>query len=464
MLFTQYYLDCLSQASYLVADETSKQAIIVDPRRDVEEYLADLKEHDLTLVGVINTHFHADFVAGHVELAEQTGAWIGFGDAAETEFDSRSLVDGESISLGDVSLTVMTTPGHTPESISLLVSESADAAVPYGVLTGDTLFIGDVGRPDLLASVGVSQEELASMLYKSVQKKLMSLDDAVRVFPGHGAGSACGKNLSTDRQSTIGAQRRENYACQPMSESEFFDLIVTGQPSAPEYFVNSVGMNKSSHAVRPLDNTVPELTPSQVVEASQAGAVIVDTRCPEDFSDQHIVTSLNVGVGGRFAETAGMFVAAGDQVIIVADAGEEQIAATRLSRVGLDGCIGFITDLEAFFEKYPEQASAASRLTAEEFNSSIDPSAMQVVDLRNSGELEAGFVEGSVHLPLAEVKRRADELDRSRPVVTYCAGGWRSSVGSSYLRKLGFTDVQDVIGGFGQISPEAVCPSTLAAQ
>ena len=221
MIFTQYYLDCLSQASYLIADEGTGQAIVVDPRRDVEDYLADAQERGLQIVGVIDTHFHADFIAGHHEVAKATGAWIGFGEAANADFPIRKLADGERISLGEVTLEIMSTPGHTPESISILVYEHAEDEVAYGVLTGDALFIGDVGRPDLLASVGVTADELGRMLYDSVQRKLMSLPDQVRVFPAHGAGSACGKNLSTEKQSTIGEQRRFNYACQPMSEEKF---------------------------------------------------------------------------------------------------------------------------------------------------------------------------------------------------------------------------------------------------
>ncbi len=210
MRFTQYYLDCLSQASYLIADEVTGQAVVVDPRRDVAEYLEDARANGLTIVGIINTHFHADFLSGHLELARETGAWIGYGAAAKPEFEVRALEDGARISLGDVVLEIMATPGHTPESISVLVHEHADDEVAYGVLTGDALFIGDVGRPDLLASVGVTADELGRMLYDSVQHKLMSLPDEVRVFPAHGAGSACGKNLSTEKQSTIGEQRRFN--------------------------------------------------------------------------------------------------------------------------------------------------------------------------------------------------------------------------------------------------------------
>ena len=250
MIFTQYYLDCLSQASYLIADEATGKAVVVDPRRDVADYLDDARSRGLQIVGVVNTHFHADFVSGHLELAKETGAWIGYGDRASADFQVRSLTDGERISLGDVTLEIMTTPGHTPESISVLVYEHGGDEVPYGVLTGDALFIGDVGRPDLLASVGVTADELGRMLYDSVQRKLMGLADDVRVFPAHGAGSSCGKNLSTERQSTIGEQRALNYACQPMSEASFLEVVTAGQPAAPGYFVYNATLNKQAREVR----------------------------------------------------------------------------------------------------------------------------------------------------------------------------------------------------------------------
>lgn len=249
MFFAQYYLDCLSQASYMIADEATGQAVVVDPRRDVSEYLADAEARGFTVVGVINTHFHADFVAGHLEMAARTGAWIGYGRHAETEYPIRKLADGETISLGDVTLEIMETPGHTPESISVLIYERGEHTVPYGVLTGDALFIGDVGRPDLLASIGVTADELGAMLYDSVQNKLMGLPDEVRVFPAHGAGSACGKNLSTEKQSTIGEQRATNYACAPMSEGEFVAIVTAGQAAAPGYFVYDAILNRSE---RPL--------------------------------------------------------------------------------------------------------------------------------------------------------------------------------------------------------------------
>ena len=449
MIFTQYYLDCLSQASYLVADETTGQAVVVDPRRDVAEYLDDAHAKGLTIVGVINTHFHADFVSGHLELARETGAWIGYGEAAVADFPVRHLADGERISLGEVTLEVMATPGHTPESISVLVFEHADDEVAYGVLTGDALFIGDVGRPDLLASVGVTADELGVMLYDSIQRKLMGLPDAVRVFPAHGAGSACGKNLSTETQSTIGEQRAFNYACQPMSQEEFVAVVTEGQPAAPAYFLYNATLNKQERAVRDLDAAVPALTADQVEAALAAGAVVHDARDVQEFASAHLRGSINVPADGRMAETVGMVFSPEQQVVVIAPEGVEQEVATRFSRIGFDHVVGYVADPEAYFLAHEDDVTRASRLSVAEADAAFARDDVQVVDIRNAGELESGGVAGATHIPLAELARRSGELDPSRPVVAYCAGGWRSSVAASLLRSKGFADVSDILGGYG---------------
>lgn len=453
MIFTQYYLDCLSQASYLVADEQSRQAVVVDPRRDVEEYLADAREQGLTIVGIINTHFHADFVSGHLELAKETGAWIGYGDAAKAEFEIRSLADGERIHLGDpesgVTLQVMTTPGHTPESISVLVFEHASDERAYGVLTGDALFIGDVGRPDLLASIGVTADELGRMLHHSIQTKLMGLDDAVRVFPAHGAGSACGKNLSTERQSTIGEQRRTNYACQPMSEDDFLAVVTEGQPSAPGYFVYNATINRQERDLRELETEVPGLDYEQFRQEVAVGARIHDARDPQEFAAGHFTGAINVPADGRMAETVGMVFAPTDRIVIVAPEGLEQQVATRIARIGFDHVVGFLADPEAAMTSHPEDVEQASRLTVDQAESALADGSVQIVDIRNAGEVAAGMIPGARHIPLAELVARQSDLDRDTPVIVNCAGGWRSSVGASTLRSLGFTDVSDLLGGYG---------------
>lgn len=449
MVFTQYYVDCLSQASYLVGDTTTGRAVVVDPRRDVQEYLDDAAAQGLTIVGMVNTHFHADFLSGHLELAKATGAWIGYGRVAKAEFETRALADGERIALGDVVLEIMETPGHTPESISVLVYEHADDEVAYGVLTGDALFIGDVGRPDLLASIGFTADELGAQLYDSIQRKLMGLPDAVRVFPAHGAGSACGKNLSTARRSTIGEQRLLNYACQPMTQDEFVAIVTAGQPSAPEYFVYDAVLNRKNREVFDAEAPVAALDDAALDAALDRGAVVLDTRDAPDFAAGHLAGALNVPADGRFAETAGMVLTADTEVVVIAPEGRESEVAVRLARIGFDNVVGHVADPAAALLAREDRVAHGSRLAAAQLAAvTAENPDVVVVDVRNIGEREAGHIPGSLHIPLAELRRRMDEVPADRPVVTYCAGGWRSSVAASLLRHHGRTDVSDLLGGF----------------
>ncbi len=450
MFFAQYYLDCLSQASYLIADETTGRAVVVDPRRDISEYLADADARGLRVEAVINTHFHADFIAGHLELADRAGAWIGYGNrAAEVEYPIRRLTDGERISLGDVTLEIMETPGHTPESISVLVYEHASDPVPYGVLTGDALFIGDVGRPDLLSSLGLTATELGRMLYDSVQHKLMSLPDEVRVFPAHGAGSACGKNLSTERQSTIGMQRQVNYACAPMSEEEFVAIVTDGQPSAPGYFVFDAVLNRKQHEILDIGAHLRPIAVAKFLERKAAGAVVVDARDPQEFAAGHLRGSLNVPADGRFAERAGMVVEPGTEIVVVAPQDREEEVITRLARIGFDTVSGYLREPEGAFVTVPGEMAQASRLTVRELDEALRSQRPPVVlDVRNTGERADGTIEPSLHIPLAELPKRLAEVPRGEPVVVYCAHGARSSLGASLLRTAGYQDVSDLIGGF----------------
>ncbi len=413
MIFTQYYLDCLSQASYLIGDETTGRAAVVDPRRDIDEYVRDAAAAGLTIEYVIETHFHADFLSGHLELARATGATIVYGAAAQgATFEFHPAQDGERLVLGDVVLEILATPGHTPESISVVVWEHADDEVPYGVLTGDTLFIGDVGRPDLLASFGVTADELAGMLYTSVQDKLLGLPDATRVFPGHGAGSACGKNLSTETQSTMGEQRRTNYALRPMGR---------------------------------------DLTWDELLAAQQRGAVLLDTREAQQFANGHVRGSVNVGLDGRFSEYTGAVLAHDVDIVLICEAGAETQARTRLARIGYDRVVGHLAEAEAAMFTHPEGVTRSSRLTAAELARRLEAgedAGFTIVDVRGPGEFATGAVPGSISVPLAELTRRVDEIDRARPVVVNCAGGYRSMIAASYLEANGFGDVSDLIGGY----------------
>ncbi|MFI7416268.1 rhodanese-like domain-containing protein [Nonomuraea sp. NPDC049684] len=450
MFFTQYYLDCLSQASYMIADEGTGRAVVVDPRRDVSEYLADARAHGLTVVGVVNTHFHADFVAGHLELADSTGAWIGYGRRAETEYPIRKLADGERISLGDVTLEIMETPGHTPESISVLVYEHAEDRVPYGVLTGDALFIGDVGRPDLLASVGVTPGELGAMLYDSVQNKLMGLPGEVRVFPAHGAGSACGKNLSTEKQSTIGEQRATNYACAPMDRETFVALVTAGQPAAPGYFAYDADLNRRDRARYDASAAPVPLTLAGFTGLRAAGTVVVDARDPQDFAAGHLRGSVNVPADGRFAEQAGTVLDPAAELVVMAPQNREEEVVTRLARIGFDRVAGYLRNPDDALVALAAEVAPASRLTAAQLRAALAGEAPPVVvDVRTAGEREAnGFIDAALHIPLSELPARSGELPADRPVVLHCAGGHRSSVAASLLRHRGFQDVSDVLGGY----------------
>ncbi|MGW3096634.1 MBL fold metallo-hydrolase [Streptomyces sp. NPDC001102] len=450
MFFAQYYLDCLSQASYMIADESTGRAVVVDPRRDISEYLTDAAAHGFTIEAVINTHFHADFLAGHLELADRTGAWIGYGQRAEAEYPIRKLTDSERIDLGDVRLQILETPGHTPESISVLVYEHAEDAVPYGVLTGDALFIGDVGRPDLLASIGVTADELGTMLYDTIQHKLMDLPDAVRVFPAHGAGSACGKNLSTQRQSTIGEQRATNYACRPMSREKFVELVTAGQPSAPAYFVYDAILNRKEHGLFDAAAAPLPLSVDEFMRRRADGAVVLDARSPQDFAAGHLRGSVNVPADGRFAEQAGMVVAPEQDVVVIAPQDREEEIVTRLARIGFDKVGGYLREPEGAFPALAQEMTQASRLTADELRSALAGAEPPLVlDVRNTAEREEGHIQGSLHIPLAELARRAAEIPADRPVVVHCAGGHRSSIAAGLLRHIGRTDVSDLLGGYG---------------
>jgi glyoxylase-like metal-dependent hydrolase (beta-lactamase superfamily II)/rhodanese-related sulfurtransferase len=449
MKLIQYYLDCLSHASYLIGDETTGRAVVVDPQRDVSDYLRDARELGFTIELVIETHFHADFLSGHLELARATGAQIVYSSVAEAEFDFLAVSDGQRHSLGDVTLEFRHTPGHTPESMSIVVYERADDAVPYGVLTGDTLFIGDVGRPDLLASIGFTREELADKLYDSLHDKLMTLPDETRVYPAHGAGSACGKNLSTDRWSTIGEQKATNYALRAPDKATFVELVTESQPPAPGYFVYDAILNRKNRAV--LDETAlpAAMTYEQVRDAIADGAVLVDGRSPEEFAHGHLRGAVNIGLAGRYAEFAGSVIKPDINVVLFTEPGQELEGKTRLARIGFDRVIGYLAEPTEVLYAHPHEVQIASRLTAHDFGEREGRVGdLQIVDVRNPGEAEAGMIPGAVNIPVSQLPGRMDELDAQRPTVVYCAGGYRSSVAASLLRQRGFADVSDILGGY----------------
>lgn len=448
MIFKQYELGCLSLFSYLVGDETTGRAVVVDPQRDVSEYVGDAERLGLRIERVIETHFHADFLSGHLELAAATGAVISYGTLAQPDFAFEGLAHRQRLSLGAVTLEIRHTPGHTPESISIVVFKH-DGAEPWGVLTGDALFIGDVGRPDLLTSIGFSANDLARQLYHSVHEQLLTLPDATRVYPAHGAGSACGKNLSTATESTIGEQRATNYALAPMTEDQFVEAVTQGQSVAPLYFAFAANANRKEHKL--LDETdEPPIFDIDLVTKQQAdGVVVIDTRPADQFASGHLRGSINVGLDGRFAEYAGDVLRPGQSVILVTEPGLEREARVRLARIGFDHVIGAVTDITGQLAGRPDLAAPAPRITAAEVREwrHEDPT-LQIVDVRNPSERLAGSLGDDVNLPLPTLLNRLGELDPQRPTIVYCAGGYRSATAASLLRASGFTTVAEMLGGF----------------
>lgn len=450
MIFEQHYLDCLSQASYFIGDESSGRAVVIDPRRDIAPYLESAAEHGMTIELAIETHFHADFLSGHLEIAAATGAGIAYGSVAETEFESVALGDGHRVELGEVVLEIRHTPGHTPESISIVVWESADVEEPYGVLTGDTLFIGDVGRPDLLSSRGVTSEDLASDLYDSLHGQLMTLPDATRVYPGHGAGSSCGKNLSSDTWSTIGVQRSDNYAVQPMTKDAFVAVVTDGQTAPPAYFAYDASLNRENRGLLDESTPPPGLELADVVRRQRSGAIVLDTRDPNEFAAGHLLGAINIGLAGRYAEFAGGVIQPGAAIVLITDDGLELEAKIRLARIGFDNVVGFLANPIVALGDHPDDVSRSSRVDVGGLKTAMaDIEDLQLVDIRQPGETEGGIIEGALTVPLTRLNERLATLDASKPTIVYCAGGFRSSIAASRMMAAGFRDVSDLLGGYG---------------
>lgn len=463
LVIKQFYLGCLSVASYLIGDRSSGRAIVLDPRRDIEEMLGAAEAEGLSIELVVQSHFHADFLSGHLEMAAATGAAIAYGPGATTEFDSQSLADGQMIDLGTVKIEVWSTPGHTPESLSLVVRVS-EATDPVAVLTGDALFIGDVGRPDLLAAADVAPADLASQLYDSVHR-LAGLPDEALVLPAHGAGSACGKALSEDTVSTIGEQIRTNYALGPLTREQFVEIVTEGQPAAPEYFGFNAKLNRME---RPLFGGVGgtnEMGIESIDAAVASGAVVVDTRTGAEFVNGYLKGSINVSLDGRFAEQVGSVVSPDTDVILVGDPMSTAEARTRMARIGFDRVVGELNDLERTLTNDPERSVRLSRLTTTELAERRESlgSDLQFIDVRNPGEVEAGAVDGAINIPLARLKSELSNLSKEQPVVVVCASGARSVIAASLLNSAGFGDVSDVIGGATALGVGAACASTAGA-
>jgi hydroxyacylglutathione hydrolase len=452
MILRQYYLGCLAHASYLIADPASAEAAVVDPQRDVEQYLEEAALLGCRITHVVLTHFHADFVAGHLELRDRTGAAIRLGARASAEYPFVPMADGDTLQLGDVRLVVLETPGHSPESISILVYDPEfSAANPYAALTGDTLFIGDVGRPDLRASLGWSAEQLGSMLYDSLHDKLAPLPDETLVYPAHGAGSLCGKNLSTDTVSTIGVQRAYNYALQPMSRERFIEIVTADQPDTPAYFTYDAVLNAREHPT--LSEALErELTPLDLPETLRLlgdGAQLLDTRDGAEFEAAHLRGAINVGLGGSYATWCGTVLDRYRPVVLIAEPGRELEAATRLGRIGFDTVAGYLADGMAPLAARPDLVQRVERLTAPTLAERVaDGEPLRLIDVRSPGEFAGGCIEGAQNVPLSRFGDLLGELPRDQPLVVYCASGYRSAIAGSLMLRDGRLDVADLVGGY----------------
>jgi glyoxylase-like metal-dependent hydrolase (beta-lactamase superfamily II)/rhodanese-related sulfurtransferase len=446
MEFKQFYLGCLAHASYLIGSDG--EAAVVDPRRDVDEYVDEAEARGLRIRYVIETHLHADFVSGHLELAERTGAEIVFGRKAEAKFPHRAVVEGDVIRVGKVELRVLETPGHTPESICVVATDTAQSPAPRLVFTGDTLFIGDVGRPDLAGARGFTPAEMAGMLYDSLHQKLLTLPDDVEVYPAHGAGSLCGRNISSETSSTIGEQRRLNYALQPMPKDVFVRIMTADLPEVPAYFPVDVALNREGAPPLVERPKTPALSPAAFAQAA-ARAAVLDVRTGAAFGAGHVGGALNIGLSGQFASWAGALLDPGRDILLVTDdaAGAEE-AVTRLARVGLDRVVGYLDGGIAAWQAAGQKVATLPQISVDELAAQAEENRrFQVIDVRRAAEYAGGHVPGSVNWPLDRLDEARIGADTSRPTAVICAGGYRSSAAASLLRAAGFTDLRNVVGG-----------------
>jgi len=443
----QFYLGCLAHASYMIISRG--EAAVIDPQRDVAIYLDAAARNGVAIRHIIETHLHADFVSGHLELAERTGAQIYLGEGSGAEFPHRAVKDRDSIQVGDCRLDFLQTPGHTLESICIVMTDLANASRPKAVFTGDTLFVGDVGRPDL--SPKHTAAELAGLLFHSLHHKLLRLPDETEVFPAHGAGSLCGRQLSTERSSTIGRERQSNYALQAKSPVDFMHLVTDQLPARPEYFGREVELNR--HGAASLDSLPhPEALSIGDVRRLQAeGAVVLDTRTVADFGAAHIPGSVHIALSGQYASWAARVLGVDCRVILMAeDAERGREAQVRLARVGMEKVCGYIRDGIAGWVRDGGEVDSISQISAQEFRKlrRNEAGRVAVLDVREPAEREAGSIPRSVGIPLGELPRRTDELDRGQLLVVHCKGGYRSSVACSLLRRAGFRDIANLTGGF----------------
>lgn len=446
MIFEQFYLGCLAQASYLIASDG--KAAIVDPQRDVDLYIEAAGKHDVKIAHVIETHLHADFVSGHRELAERTGAQIYLGDGSGAAFPHRAVRDGDEIEFGKCRLRFLATPGHTLESMCVVVSDLERGPQPWAVLTGDTLFIGDVGRPDLAESH--TPQELAGLLYDSLRDKLLHLPDDVLVYPAHGAGSMCGRNISPDRSSTIGRERQFNYALQPMTRDQFIRLLTDELPPRPEYFQRDVDLNRRGAATLADLPALEALAPKEAAERQRRGITILDTRASGEFCAGHVPGSINIGLNGQFASWAGSVLGLDRDLILVAeDAKTVEESRQRLARVGIERVVGFVEGGISGWVRAGLPLEQTAQISVQDLQRMIEKDGdIAILDVRRPLEWNGGHLHGAKHAPLDNLRKQLPSIDRKSTTAVYCKGGYRSTIACSLLQASGVENVLNVLGGY----------------
>src|SRR6266536_945638 len=460
VLVEHFFLGCLAHASYLVGSEGV--AAVIDPQRDVDIYIDAAGQKGLKIEHIIETHLHADFVSGHHELAERTGARIYLGEGSGAAFPHTSVKDGDSIQCGQCRFDFLRTPGHTLESICIAMTDLSDTSRPQAVFTGDTLFVGDVGRPDL--SRDHTPEELAAMLHRSLHDKLLKLPDMTEIFPAHGAGSLCGRQMGSERSSTIGNERRFNYALQARTCDEFVQLLTAGMPTRPEYFIRDVEMNRlGAAALDQIPSPVAVRAP-EVFRLQAEGAVVLDSRPPMQFAVAHVPGSVHIGLSGQYASWAARILGLDKRIILVGeDADQLRESQLRLARVGIENVQAYLEDGIAGWIAGGYELDYIPQISVQEFEELLtqEKDQIAVLDVREVGEVVAGAMDNSIRIPLGQVKERAAELGRSKLLVVHCKSGYRSSIATSILRRAGFRDIANLTGGFdawkavnqGQLQP-----------
>jgi hydroxyacylglutathione hydrolase len=447
MYFEQFYLSCLAHASYMIGSEGV--GAVIDPQRDVEIYIDEAAKNGLRIAHIIETHLHADFVSGHRELAARTGATIHIGAKAGAGFPHHAAKDGDEIRFGKAVLRFLETPGHTLESMCVLITDLDRSPEPWAVLTGDTLFIGDVGRPDL--SPEHTPQQLAALLYDSLHKKLLSLPDAIEVFPAHGAGSLCGRNISPERRSTIGKERQFNYALRPMSCEDFVRMLTSDLPTRPEYFRLDAEINRQGADALAKLPALEGLSPKEVLAQQKSGVVVLDTRPTPEYSACHVPGALHIALSGQYASWAAILLGLDSRIILVAEDPERlQESQLRLARVGIEKVTGFLDGGMLAWEKSELKAAQVPEISVLDLSRAIaeQNENLQVLDVRKPAEWEAGHIEQARLKPLDQLRNLIGDLDRERPVAVHCKSGYRSSIATSLLEAAGFSNTMNVTGGF----------------